>query len=438
MKRRLRSVDGSYSCTSDVFEPDRYRQIFSIGAQEKIAVQGGGISYAATSFGGSARVINMRRFDRLLDFDPDRAIVEAEAGITVGRLHTFLAKHGFTVAVQPGHPQISLGGCIAANVHGKSHFREGLFADLVEQVRLFHPARGELTLSHEQHRELLELTCGGFGLTGIILSARIRIVPLAGNCFDVRHIPVSNLADTVARFNELKEDHDLLYSWNDLARFDRHMGRGKIVAGRLVERNPAPTPPRHYRRLDPHRKSIARVGIIRPATLRALNALYYFATRSARPSFLDLNRALFPGAYKSYYFGAYGGAGFLEHQILVPDSQISTYLEEFETLVRRHRQRFGLTALKLFRGNQKLLRYDGCGVNFSLHLANRPKSLALLEDLDALNIRNGVITNLVKDSRLSAATARLQYPEFELFARRLAEFDPSRLFVTALSSRLKI
>ncbi|MCH9019158.1 MAG: FAD-binding oxidoreductase [Proteobacteria bacterium] len=421
-----------------MFEPDRYRQLLSLGAEVKMAVQGGGISLTAASFGGGARVINMRRFNRLLGFDPERGTVEAEAGITLGRLSAFLVKRGFTVPVQPAHPQITLGGCIAANVHGKNPYRDGLFGGLVERLRLFHPAHGELMLSREQNGDLFDLTCGGYGLTGMIVSARIRIAPLGGNCCEVTHIRVADLADTFARLDELKESHDLLYSWNDLARFDRHMGRGYVVAGTFVDREPAPAGPRRLPRLDPHRGSVARLSLINPVTLPALTALYYRASRGAGPRILDLTRALFPAVERTFYFSAYGRAGFIEHQILVPDSRRLDYLGEFEALVRRHRQPIGLASLKLLQGRQRLLHFDGSGVSFCLHLPNRPGPRALLEELDALNSQYGVITNLIKDSRLSAVTARHQYPEFDRFVGRLGAFDPGRLFVSALSERMAI
>jgi FAD/FMN-containing dehydrogenase len=229
-----------------------------------------------------------------------------------------------------------------------------------------------------------------------------------------------------------------LYSWNDLARFDRHMGRGYLVAGKLVDREPAPTGPRKFQRLNPHRSSIASLPFINPLTLPALNAVYYRSSRSPEPYIMDLTRALYPAADKTYYFSAYGRAGFIEHQILVPDERMHDYLGKFEALVRRRRQPFGLTSLKLFRGRQKLLHYNGTGVSFSLHLPNRPGARELLDELDELNNSYGVITNLIKDSRLSATTARRQYPELEQFAARLGTFDSRRLFVTALSERMAL
>ena len=438
MKRRLRSLDGCYSCEADVFGPDRYRQLFSLGAEGKMAVQGGGVSYTAASFGAGARVINMRRFDRLLGFDPDRRTVEAEAGITLGRLGDFLMPRGFMVPVQPGHPQITLGGCIAANVHGKNQYREGVFGGVVEELRLFHPDHGELTLSRTRNPELFDLTCGGYGLTGIIVSARLRVVPLGGDCCEVTHLPVAGLPETFARLDELKDGHDLLYSWNDLSRFGRSMGRGYIVAGRLILRDAGPPAGRRLRRLDPHRKAAFAPPLIHPLTLPALNAVYYRATRNSAPRRLDFYEMLYPAADKTFYFRAYGRGGFIEHQILVPAPRAVAYLEAFEELVRRHRQPFGLASLKLFRGEQRLLHYNGSGYSFSLHMPNRPATRALLDALDALNVEYRVITNLIKDSRLSAATARAQYPEFEAFVSRLRAFDPARMFVTRLSERLEI
>jgi decaprenylphospho-beta-D-ribofuranose 2-oxidase len=127
MKQTLTSLDRAYSCETEVFRPDRYRQLLPLGENETLAAQGSATSYAAASFGGGARVVNMSRFNRLLGWDSKNLILEAEAGITLDKLFRFLTPLGYMVLVMSGHPQISLGGCIAANVHGKNQFRDGIF-----------------------------------------------------------------------------------------------------------------------------------------------------------------------------------------------------------------------------------------------------------------------------------------------------------------------
>ncbi len=100
--------------------PDRYRMIKSdVGDGPRIA-RGGGYSYAAASFGGGSRVVEMRAFDRVLRFDPERRLIEVEAGATLEDVLTFTAPRGLYLPVQPGYPAITVGGCLAANVHGSA------------------------------------------------------------------------------------------------------------------------------------------------------------------------------------------------------------------------------------------------------------------------------------------------------------------------------
>ena len=436
MKQALTSLDRAFSCQTDVIRPDRYRQLLALGENETLAAQGGATAYAATSFGGGSKVVNMSRFNRLLGFDPETLVVEAEAGITLDKLFRFLTPRGYMVPIMPGHPYVSLGGCIAGNVHGKNQFREGVFSEIVEEIRLFHPAHGIMVLNKNSEPDIFELTCGGHGLTGIILSAKIRVSELTGNCIEVTHIPAEDLEDTFRLLNQNKDSFDLVHSWNDLSRFDRAMGRGYIVAGKFITRDRPAKAPDYIRPIDPFRRSPLYFPLINRLTLPLLNGVYYRSTCNERPRTLDLYDALFPAWNKPLYFNSYGRQGFLEPQVLVPNASSAEYLAEFEALLRRHRHPFGVASFKIFRGQQKLLHYNGSGISYSLHIANTEGARKMLSEMDEINIRHGVITNLIKDSRLSADMARAQYPEFEDFASRLRAFDSKRIWKTALSERL--
>src|SRR5690349_2064379 len=229
MKRVFASLDRHTVCECEFDEPDRYRELLSLTAARPLIGRGAGVSYVAASFGAGATSIGMRRFNRILSFNEAERWIEVEAGITLGRLYEFLTARGLCLPVQPGHPQITVGGCIAGNIHGKNQFREGLFGDHVRSLKLFHPSHGLLDLSPEQNAEMFELTVGGFGLTGIIVSARLSLAPLPSTAMLVSHIPVGDLVEAFARLAELKACHDMVYAWLDLADRSRP-GRGYIVA----------------------------------------------------------------------------------------------------------------------------------------------------------------------------------------------------------------
>ncbi|MGB0671333.1 MAG: FAD-binding oxidoreductase, partial [Rhodospirillales bacterium] len=182
----LRSLDGQFKAVTDIVRPDRVRQLQAIGTDQPIAPRGAGLSLSAMGFGNAGRTVGMDRFDRFKAYDAETGHITVESGATLGNVSEFLLSKGRLLPAQPGHPGISVGGSIANNVHGKNPCREGTFVDWVESLRLFHPDYGILHLSRQEKPEIFDLTCGGFGLTGIIIDATLRTEPLNGNAYGVK------------------------------------------------------------------------------------------------------------------------------------------------------------------------------------------------------------------------------------------------------------
>src|SRR6266498_6144161 len=148
---RLVSFDGGVSARVAVRRPDRYRHLeASWGDGRPRIARGGGYSYAAASFDADSVTIDMRRFDRILAFDPARRRIKVEAGLTLGPLLAFTTERGLWITQIPGYPDITVGGAIAANVQGKGAFRAGTFRHAVVDVTLFHPDVGWMTLSRDE------------------------------------------------------------------------------------------------------------------------------------------------------------------------------------------------------------------------------------------------------------------------------------------------
>src|SRR5262245_20690080 len=157
---KLVSFDGGVTATCPRWRPDRDQAIESLAGDEPRIARGGGYSYAAASFGAGSLVMDMTGFDRVLDFDEESYRIEAQAGVTLEGVLGVTGPRNLLLAVQPGYPRITIGGCIAANVHGKNPFSEGTFAHHVERLTLFHPRHGTLELSRDSLPDLFHLTCG--------------------------------------------------------------------------------------------------------------------------------------------------------------------------------------------------------------------------------------------------------------------------------------
>src|SRR5262245_36078716 len=123
----LVSFDGGSRAEASVQRPDRY-SFFHASQQAVYSIaRGAGLSFSSASFGPATVTVDLRAFNRILDFDATNGVVEVEMGLSLGELFHFLKKRDFYLPVQPGYPAITVGGCIAADVHGKNAARDGTF-----------------------------------------------------------------------------------------------------------------------------------------------------------------------------------------------------------------------------------------------------------------------------------------------------------------------
>jgi decaprenylphospho-beta-D-ribofuranose 2-oxidase len=433
------SFDGGVSAPASYCRPDRYRMIEDHRVRAHRIARGGGYSYAAASFGAGSLVLDMTRFNRVLRFDASAGLIEVEAGITLGDLFGLTGPRGLWLAVQPGYPDITIGGCIAANVHGKNPYGEGAFVRLVAALSLYHPRRGTVRIDRESDPELFEMTCGGYGLTGVILSATLRLERLPGSSVSLRRIPIAGLAEGLAQVLDSTEGSAFAYTWHDGTPSARTFGRGFVFQGMSAPGPPPPVAVLPYRKLAAASRGRWLLPVWGPLTTRLLAGGFRRA-QAMKPETTEmpLFEAMFPFARRREYFLLFGRRGLAEYQVLVPHPAIRAFLQDLEREVLRTRPPVVMLSMKLFRGNQRFLRFEGDGVCFTLDLVRSPAGLAFLPVLDRLTAAAGGIPHIIKDSRLPAAVVRQCYSEYERFREKLVAHDPERLFRSELSERLEL
>src|SRR5262245_10379604 len=126
METRFASMDQQTIVVGEYAEPSSYEQLGAIIANGPVIARGAGVSYVGASFGEGTRSIGTRQLNRVLDFDAHNRRITVEAGLSLGSLYDFLLPHHLYLAIQPGHPQITVGACVACNVHGKNPQRDGV------------------------------------------------------------------------------------------------------------------------------------------------------------------------------------------------------------------------------------------------------------------------------------------------------------------------
>ncbi len=433
----LESFDRQFRAACEVQHPDRYRLLDALRADEPRIARGGGVSYVAASFGDGATTQHLAAFDRLLGFDADHGRLVVEAGARVGDVQRFALAHGWYLPVTPGHPRASIGGCIAADVHGKNPARDGTFRAWVESIALHRPGRGILVADRTREARLFEASFAGFGLTGTIVHATLRLArPPAA--LVLRRVPVASLSEA-ARVLREAGNAPVLYGWHDGRA--TQFGRGVIRIGLASEGGQAGGGrPQSPARDLPERIAPLPFTLWNRAGIALANGWLRRRWCRAGQAPLALVDALFPLNDARTYFAGYGRAGMVEAQWLVPHARFEPFAAALGDAVARAQPRIALIASKLFAGEATDLRFDGNGIALALHLPapTEVRQRAFLETLSTIATAHGGRPNLVKDSSLDADAARSAIAGFDDARARLRGHDRAGVYRSELSRRLRL
>ncbi len=438
--RRLSTFDGALSAVAPYHRPDRFRSLeANLGGAARIA-RGGGYSFVPASFGGGAIVQDMTRFDRVLGFDPGAAEIEVEAGITLEQILRITVPHGLWLPVQPGYPRITVGGCIATNVNSKNSLREGCFVRSVIDLTLFHPRYGVVRVDPEAESRVFGLTCGGFGLTGIILRARLRLARLPGATVRIERKPVDSLVECLTLLRSAAARSTwAAYAWHD-GWPGRGLGRGILYEDTIV---PGDAPladgivPRYFPLSADLRRSIP-VSLWQPLTAPLINAVRRLSETIRGDDTTTVFDALFPFAREPWYYFLFGRRGLAEAQIIVPHAAAELFVMDLATQLKRHRPPSVMISLKLVSGAQRYVRFDADGVCVTLNLVRGSEAHRFLSVLDEMTLAAGGIPNVAKDPRLPRSVVDRAFPEADRFREDLRAYDPERRFRSALSEGLSL
>ena len=433
------SFDGGVHHQQLLVRPDRYRNLEAIPPNQPRVVRGGGYSYAAASFGGESVVIENCAFNRILEMDAENGILECEAGTTLEKIYFAAAPAGWILPVQPGYPKITIGGCITTDAHGKNQFRDGTFRRHVISMRLFHPSYGILELSRDSNREVFELTCGGLGLTGQILSVRLQLQKVSGINVHFFSQRLRNLEDVPRMMEGVANETELLYTWHNLSLLGKNFGRGFLYGAKFVPHvvMESINPKFRIRPIDSQTRSRLWFQFLNGFTTQSFNLMYeLLQLLSAKQRTLKLSDFLFPVSTKVLFFELFGRKGFHEYQMIIPREAFSDAIGKIRQYIKRDHVAICLASCKLFRGEQTLLRFDGDGVCLALDFPRDAKSYKFASSLDELVQDLKGLPNIIKDSRLPPTVVQACYSDYDLFRSCLLKFDPKRVYRSEISERL--
>lgn len=412
----------------ELARPERQAHLAATLAESPCPAFGAQRSYGDACLNSRGRAVLTTRLDRVLSFDPETGLFEAEAGARLGDIARLTAPRGWLPAVLPGTGLATLGGAIGNDVHGKNHHHAGSFGQHVEGFTLLGPG-GETEVAPGD--ALFRATLGGLGQTGVITRARLRLAPCRGDVMLVTERRIADWDDFLDRLDASRASHSV--GWIDATARGGSLGRGVLEEGEtgagLVPR------PGRARRVpfDAPRATLS------PPVVRAFNAAYWRRVPAAGRSLVKpLEEFFFPLDRIADWNRLYGKRGFHQFQCVVPllaAPTLKTMLEK----IAASRLASPLAVLKrMGPGRAGMMSFPMEGYTLAVDLAESAEARRLVARLEASVLEVGGRVYLAKDSLASPEAVRAMYPERAAWAALVNRADPGRHMVTDLVRRLDL
>ena len=400
-----------------------------------LVAHGGGRSYGDAALNHGGHLLLTRRLDRILAFDPERAELVCEPGLTVSELQDFLVPRGFILPAVPGTGFATIGGAVANDVHGKNHDRHGSIGDHLRWFELLTADGDFRRVGPEDDPELFAATIGGVGLTGILVTLCIGVLPTPSNAVRVTEMRADNLDHFLRLLFQYRERTTYSVGWIDvLARGDR-FGRGILE---IAEPAAESLPVRSGR---PVRIPLDMPGfVLNRWSIGAMNAWYFNRIPAlGRDRLVPLAKFFHPLDRVRDWNRMYGNAGFHQFQCVVPDEQAETGIARLLETVGASRAGSFLAVLKTMGGAGKgHLSFPMRGFTLALDFPTRAGVRELMAELEAITLEHRGRVYLAKDSCLSPDGFARMYPALPELRKVLARVDPEGVFESDLSRRLRI
>ncbi len=406
--------------------------------------RGLGRSYGDSALNQNAGVIVQTAFNCFISFDPTTGILHAEAGVSLAEIIDVFLPLGFFPPTTPGTKFVTLGGAIAADVHGKNHHADGSFGNFIIDLQLMLASGEIITCSPTQKTQLFNATIGGMGLTGVILTVRLQLTRVPSAYYDVTFRRTRGLDETLESFTAHDAEYRYSVAWIDCLASGPALGRCVMMLGNSAEpsvlpeavrRNPYVIPAKRKKSVPFNFPSFA----LNSLSIKAFNTVYYSANRDGQ-RIVDYDTFFYPLDGIMQWNRIYGKRGFVQYQALFPPQTARRGLRELLERAAASKKASFLAVLKRSgESSHGMLSYLYPGFTLAMDFANTGESLLkLLREFDQILLKHGGRLYMAKDAATDAGVFAAMYPRLAEFQSVKTQFDPNRRFASSQARRLGI
>jgi decaprenylphospho-beta-D-ribofuranose 2-oxidase len=409
-----------------------------------VIARGLGRSYGDNSQNAGGLVIDMPALNKIHSIDAATRLVDVDGGVDLDQLMKAALPFGLWVPVLPGTRQVTVGGAIGSDIHGKNHHSAGSFGNHVRSMDLLTADGVVRTITAASDPELFWATIGGCGLTGIILRATVEMTPTETAYFIADGDVTSTLDETIAFHSDGSEDkYEYSSAWFDAISPLPNLGRAAISRGNLAKVDQLPK----KLQKDPLRfngktfftlPDVFPNGLANKYTFGPIGEIWYRKSGTYRGKAQSLTAFYHPLDMMGEWNRGYGSNGFLQYQFVVPPESV----EEFKRIIIDIQSSGFYSFLNVFKlfgeGNQAPLSFPMAGWNICVDFPISRGLNEFVTDLDRRVLEFGGRLYTAKDSRTSAETFHKMYPRIDEWIKVRRSVDPNGVFMSDMARRLEL
>jgi FAD/FMN-containing dehydrogenase len=393
-----------------------YHDNFSF-SNTKYLAKGLGRSYGDVGLNENATLVSTENLNKIISFDKETGILDCQSGLSFEDILNTIIPEGWFLPVVPGTRNITIGGAIANDIHGKNHHKDGTFGNYIKSIKLLRSDGVILDCDENKNSDYFNSTIAGLGLTGIIISAEIKLKKIKSAYIDVKTFKFNSLDEYWEINSQCEKIYDYTVSWVDCLYSKKNSLRGIYIAGNHSKNLEDNKTKREIKLKFPFTPPFSFVNNM---SMRVLNFLYYSLNKRSNESIQYYKNFFFPLDVIQNWNKAYGKNGFFQYQFVIPKENAPKALKNILEILQRNNQVPALGVLKNFGKMESpgLLSFPLEGVTLALDFPNKgKKTKTLFDELNKVVISNHGRLYPAKDALMQKKEFQKGYHKIEQFKK---------------------
>ena len=424
---------------SEIFFPRNNNEIFKIldytkRSNKKVLCIGSSLSWYDTILNTNNVIINLKNYEKNFSLNEDSNILTVSSSFKIGEILNKLSEKNLSLFSLPGHLDVTIGGCVANDVHGKDTYKNGNFGTNIVSIEIILPNKQVVECSREKNKELFLSTIGGLGLTGVISKISINLKKIT-NFYETTNFMCANYKELIKSLYYKRNDYDYIYGWVDALSDKENIGRGVIFKSKKNFNTKKTLNTRFYENLFTFLKGLIFSFSIKTNLIKYLNILFFYShffnkrsietynaiTSPLKTSGIDLKKIKLCPPYS-----------FLEVQIILKEETLPESLYEFLNKCQKLKLKGSIVGIKMHKKSSGYLSFSDDGVSININHIFKPQDkkniISKFKILYDYLIDKNFKINIAKEFFLNKKSFEKNYPSSKNFFLIKQKYDHEQLF----------